>query len=98
MAFVYCVTATLPADLIDDYIAWLSDGHVQAVLDGGAEAAWVTRLGDGRVESRYHFADRAAYDRYDAKVAPALRADGIARFGDRGVQFVRCFGQVVWTR
>lgn len=97
MAFVYCVTATLPVDLIDDYIAWLSDGHVQAVLDGGAEAAWVIRLGDGRVESRYHFADRAAYDRYDVNVAPALRADGIARFGDRGVQFERCFGQVMWT-
>lgn len=59
-------------------LTWLSDGHVQAVLDGGADRAWITRLSDGRFESRSHFADRATYERYDATVAPDLRANGVA--------------------
>lgn len=94
MPFVYSVIATLPPTLIDEYVAWLADGHVQAVIDGGAQHAWVIRLEDGRIESRYHFADRAAYDRYNLTTAPALRADGIARFGGRGVGFERHFGAV----
>jgi hypothetical protein len=95
MPLVYIVVATLPPELVDTYVAWLADGHVQAVVEGGATYAWVTRLDDHRVESRYHFSDQAAYDRYDQVTAPALRADGIERFGGRGVVFERAFGHCV---
>lgn len=94
---VYTVIATVPPAVADDYVAWLLDGHVQAVVDGGAAHATVTRL-DGapvRVESRYVFETAADFARYEATVAPALRADGIARFVDpHGVTFTRWTGRL----
>lgn len=94
---VYTVTATVPAAVADAYVAWLLDGHVQAVVAGGAQHATVTRL-DGdpiRVESRYVFATPADFARYEAEVAPGLRADGVARFVDpHGVSFTRWTGRL----
>lgn len=94
---VYTVIATVPPAVLDDYVDWLLDGHVQAVVAGGAEQATVTRI-DGdpvRIESRYIFRDQAAFARYEAEVAPALRADGIARFVEpHGATFTRWTGRL----
>lgn len=92
---IYSVTATLPADVVEAYLDWLLAGHVAAVLAGGAEHAWVTHQeGDPpRVESRYRFASRSDLDHYLETVAPALRAEGIARFVEpHGVVFTREIG------
>ncbi len=99
---IYAVTATLPdTSTLDTYVRWLLDGHVQAVVDGGASEAAVTRLhpdetGALRVESRYVFPDQAAFEQYERDHAPALRADGVARFGKTpGVTFSRWTGDLV---
>ncbi|MCA9310538.1 MAG: DUF4286 family protein [Phycisphaerales bacterium] len=87
---------------LETYVAWLTEGgHVQAVLDGGAAHATVTRLHPGpdgalKVESRYLFASHSDFDRYEREHAPALRADGVARFGNTpGVSFSRWTGDLV---
>ncbi len=97
---IYAVTATVPASVQEAYLTWLLDGHVAAVLAGGALQAWVTRL-DGdppRVESRYRFANRAALDHYLVHTAPGLRAEGSARFVEpHGVVFTREIGILAWA-
>jgi hypothetical protein len=98
----YVVTATLPdGATLERYVSWLCAGHVQAVLAGGAERAEVVHLeGVGeplRVQTRYVFPSRGAYDRYIAEHAPGLRADGQRLFGPgTGVSFERSVGKVVW--
>jgi len=99
----YTVTATLPDEpTARRYIAWLEDGHVDAVIAGGAHSAMIVRLldepapGPIRVETRYIFATRELFDRYLAEHAPALRQEGLALFGPgSGVSFSRTVGRVV---
>jgi len=99
----YTVTATLPDEAIaTSYIRWLEDGHVDAVVDGGAHSGMIVRLDQDspddpiRVQTVYLFPTRAAYDRYVLETAPALREDGIKRFGAvEGVSFSRTIGAVV---
>jgi len=96
----YTVTATLPDEATTSaYVAWLLDGHIQGVVEGGAETAEVSRLTEPakpiRVESRYVFSDRRAYERYVAETAPRLRAEGIKKFGPQtGVTFERRIGEI----
>jgi hypothetical protein len=97
----YMVTATLPsAVMAEEYVAWLRDGHVAQVIAGGAKSAVVVRLdveaGElPRVMTQYLFASRAEFERYVREVAPALRADGVKRFGaERGVKFERAIGEI----
>ncbi len=95
----YTVTAILPDTPTRDlYEAWLLGGHVQQVLAGGAEAAQVVRLSEPplAVQSRYEFASEGAFERYLQDHAPALRADGLARFGSvSGVTFRREVGTIL---
>ena len=96
---LYAVTATLPDEAISrEYIAWLEGGHVDAVIDGGAHSAMIVRL-EGepvRIETQYIFPTRDVFVRYEQKHAPALRADGMQRFGSgRGVSFERRVGEIV---
>jgi len=96
----YTVTATLPDEqTAEEYIQWLNGGHIQAVLAGGAESAMVVRTDEPAtplfVETRYLFPTRDALTRYLQHAAPALRAEGLARFpAERGVRFSREVGTV----
>ncbi|MDX9912350.1 MAG: DUF4286 family protein [Phycisphaerales bacterium] len=100
-AISYTVIATFPdAALADEYVAWLEDGHVDAVIEGGAHSAMIVRLTEPaepvQVETRYAFRSRADFDRYVAHTAPALREDGLRKFGPgRGVRMERRIGSVV---
>lgn len=95
----YTVTATLPdAPTRDSYEGWLLSGHVQQVLAGGATRAEVVRLIEPplQVQSRYEFASEGEYEGYLRDHAPALRAEGIARFGGvPGVSFRREVGTIL---
>lgn len=91
---LYSVTAVLPDEAtLEAYLAWLRDGHIQAVLRAGAVSARSSRLiepaGAWAVESQYVFATRDDFDTYIRDHAPALRAQGLARFGAAGVRFSR---------
>lgn len=98
---MYTVTATLPdRPTAERYVDWLRDGHIDAVVAAGAHSAMIVRVTDPpdpiRVETRYVFPTREAFDDYLAYHAPALRADGAKRFGpETGVRFVRTVGEAV---
>lgn len=103
---LYAVTASLPDEpLRDEYVAWLTGGHVQDVIAAGAIEARVVVLdpeppsspGENatfRVESVYIFPTRQALETYFRDHAPRLRAQGVARFASRGVTFQRRIGRV----
>lgn len=98
---VYSVTAVLPsAEIARQYARWLVEGHVQAVIAGGARTAKVTAWDpEGsawKVEAVYEFADRGALDRYVREFAPGLRAEGLAKWGGvEGIRFERRIGERV---
>lgn len=106
---LYAVIATLPSEeLAREYLAWLEDGHVDKVIEGGAHSAMIVRLvrraggvDDGlppdarQVMTQYIFATRELFDRYEQVYAPPLREDGRNRFGaSRGVSMSRMIGEV----
>lgn len=97
----YSVTATLPdRHAADRYLRWLTEGHVQEVLKGGAHDARVVELESDhavQVETTYLFPDRSTYETYVREHAPRLRADGLRRFGEQpGVSFTRRQGSVIF--
>lgn len=104
---LYAVTATLPSEaMAREYLLWLEDGHVDKVVEGGAHSAMIVRLtrreDDGlpadarQIMTVYIFPTRELFDRYELQYAPALRADGRAKFGpERGVSMTRTLGELV---
>ena len=97
----YTVTAELPStEIRRAYLDWLGQGHVDDVIRGGALAGSIVRIDDPsepiRVETRYLFAGRDDLEVYLRDHAPALRADGLARFGpETGVRFSRTVGELI---
>lgn len=90
MTVVYEVNIDLDATVRDAYLAWL-DGHVAEILAlpgfTGARVFEVTEPAPqgGRVAlcMQFRLVDGAALEAYLREHAPRLRADGLARFGDR---------------
>lgn len=97
MTFAYSVRTTFDnAAVAAEYVAWLRDGHLADVIKGGALEAMLVQLGPLEVESRYLFADEAAFATYEKVHAPALRAEGLAKFpASRGVKMARAQGEVL---
>ncbi len=98
----YTVRATFPDGAMRrEWVAWLEDGHVDAVIAGGAHSAMIvmleSELGERpRGEVHYVFSTREVFDRYVREFAPALRADGLKRFPpERGVVYERTIGEIV---
>jgi hypothetical protein len=97
----YTVSATfLDVQTRDEFIRWLLEGHVSDVVRGGASSGTVISIAEPdspiRIECRYLFPGREAYDRYVSEHAPALRAEGLAKFPpERGVALTRTVGEVI---
>lgn len=100
-AVAYTVTATFPDQATAGrYLAWLEDGHVDAVIRHGAHSGMIIRIEDPsepiRVETRYIFPTRQTFETYLRDGAPALRAEGVRLFPPgSGVSFERRTGSVV---
>jgi hypothetical protein len=85
---------TLP----EQWLEWLCGGHLQEVLDAGAQRAEVVRIDDPlpTFEVRYEFPSREAFESYEKRHAPRLRREGLARFpAEAGVRYQRTTGEVV---
>jgi hypothetical protein len=92
----YTVTASFSdAALAENWLRWLREGHVAAVLAGGAARAEIVALDDPALcyEVRYHFPSREAYERYERDFAPRLRAEGLRLF-PTGIRYSRSVGAV----
>jgi hypothetical protein len=101
----YWVTATFADEgTRDEFVAWLRGaaggaGHLGEVVAAGAMRGRILlprgSPGTWQARAEYVFASWEAFDRYVREQAPRLRADGMARFGHRGVSFAREEWEVV---
>ena len=99
----YTVHATFPDQAtMDEWVAWLEDGHVDQVIAHGAHAATIVKFDREkptdplRAEVRYIFSTRENYDKYIREFASAMRADGLKRFSpERRIVFQRTVGVIV---
>lgn len=86
---VYEVNLRVAPDVLAAYRVWLGDHIAEILALGGFVAATVFADdapdpdGWARLVVYYTLENRDALDRYLAHDAPRLRADGVARFGDR---------------
>ena len=84
-----------------EWVAWLTDeGHMFEVLKGGAVSASLLRIdtgdaGPATYDVSYVFPSRAAFQRYEAEVAPTLKAEGIAKFAGKPLKYSRSTGDIV---
>jgi hypothetical protein len=104
----YTVTATLSSkDHLEDYLAWLSEGHIQAVVNAGGLTGEYNVLnqeegtdnGMVQVASIYTFPNLEALNGYFNGVAAVLRQEGITRFVEtkKVVKFDRFVGTIMKT-
>lgn len=99
--YAYVVRCELKtAEALDAYLAWLRDPHVADVRAAGAEAAEIVVFDrvEGQLwalETRYVFASREAFERYEREGAPKLRQEGLevaAKLG--GIAIARRTGRI----
>jgi hypothetical protein len=102
----YSVIISLPtAGLAEEYAAWLKNGHIDAVIRGGASSGELVVLDPDqapsgkepmvRLMAQYVFPSREVFDQYVRVHAPALRAEGLAKFGpSTGVTYQRLVGEI----
>jgi hypothetical protein len=103
MSLAYTVIAMFADERTrDEYVAWLEDGHVDAVIAAGAHSAAIVRLDRERagdaivIEVRYVFSTREVLEKYLKEAAPSLRAEGLKRFPpERGVALSRTTGTIL---
>jgi len=80
------------------WLGWLRGQHVRDVCTAGAIGAEIVQL-DGtpmRLEVRYLFASRDAFETYEREHAPRLCREGLARIPpEGGVRMTRTLGEIV---
>jgi hypothetical protein len=73
---IYEITATIFAELIEDYERYMREIHIPDLLDTGYFVkAYFTRSGENRYRIYYHAHNQKALDEYLEKEAPHLRED-----------------------
>jgi len=97
-AIAYTVAATFPdPEIADAWLRWLRDGHIAAVLTGGATSAEIVALDAPPLayEVHYRFPSREVFDCYEKDHAPRLRAEGLRLFPlERGISYRRSVGVI----
>lgn len=101
----YTVIANVKTEHLEEYLNWLRNGHVQALIDeGGALSGEVVQLdsspeGVSRVASNYIFPSRGVLDSYaGSEVAARLRGEGVSMFVDtkKVESFERLVGPIIF--
>jgi quinol monooxygenase YgiN len=90
---IYEVNLTVNREIVEAYMEWLKP-HIEQILkfEGFMEAHLYKRRSEDEGSSdtsriyftvQYHLKDRPSLDAYLKDHAPAMRTDGIKRFGDK---------------
>lgn len=89
------------AETSQRWVAWMYDEHVEAVLEAGALSCELVQVEAEALvfEARYLFADKTAFQRYEAEQAPRLRQAGLAKFPvESGVRYERRQATVIFMQ
>ena len=96
---IYEITATVRADLIENYEKYMRERHIPDLLATGFfSGAKLAFAAENRYRIQYEARDREALDEYLNTQAARLRADFLAHFPE-GVELTRENWEVVqiWT-
>jgi hypothetical protein len=92
--FIYNVTIKIDASIHDQWVSWMKEEHIPAVMNTGCFEKFVfvrileTDESEGPTYAvQYHALSRAQYNRYIELHAPRLRKEGIDRWGERFIAF-----------
>jgi len=86
---IYEITATVRADLGEEYEKYMLERHIPDLLETGFfSGAKMARSGANRYRIQYEAHDQKALDEYFATEATRLRADFLAHF-PQGVEVSR---------
>jgi hypothetical protein len=92
--FIYNVTIKIDASIHDQWLNWMKEDHIPAVMDTGCFEKFVfvrileTDESEGPTYAvQYHALSRAQYNRYIELHAPRLRKEGTGRWGERFIAF-----------
>ena len=94
--FSYTVRCTFTdPTVVQSWLKWLLDEHIQDVIDAGALSGEIFRMDDSETyEIRYRFASKEAFTVYENDHAPRLRAEGLAKFPlELGLEYSRSTGE-----
>jgi hypothetical protein len=100
---IYQVEVTVPADLVEQWLDYMTSHHIDDVVNTGMFVdSELHRLTDPAPEGhtvfrvRYTCESKDKLTRYRTEFAPALMADHTRIFGDR-VSAMRTVTEQVWT-
>lgn len=86
-------------EVAGQWVEWMRGEHLADVCAAGATEAMLVRLdveGPLTFEARYLFDSPEAFEAYERDRAPALRAEGLARFPpERGLRYARSVAEVL---
>ncbi len=86
---IYEITATVRADLVEEYEKYMIERHIPDLLETGFfGGARFTRAGENRYRIQYEAYDQNALDEYLNSEAARLRADFLAHFSE-GIELSR---------
>ena len=94
--FSYTVRCSFSdVNIVDLWLDWLKDEHIQEVIDCGATSAEVFQMDDSQTyEIRYRFASKTAFTKYEQEHAPRLRKEGLSKFPlELGLEYSRNTGE-----
>ena len=97
---IYEITATVRADLIEEYEKYMRKRHIPDLLATGFfGGARIARAGENRYRIQYEAYNQKALDEYLEMEAARLRADFLAHFAE-GVEVSRENWEVlqIWKR
>ena len=92
--------------VVQDWLDWLRNGHIQDVIDGGAQSGEIFEMdlasensdASRQFEIRYRFLDRATFEDYERNTASGLREEGLQKFPlELGMRYERSIGQSEWA-
>ncbi len=98
MAFAYDVRIEIEdRAVLDAFVAWLRERHIADVCAAGASSGELVVLdAPNTILVRYRFASREAFEDYESRHAPRLRAEGLAQLAGAPAVFTRSTGRIVF--
>lgn len=92
--YLYNVTINLDDSIHDEWMDWMTKKHLADVMATGCFVAHRILKVLSEIENngttysvQYYFNEMADYERYQEKYAPALRAEGQKKFGEKMLAF-----------
>ena len=90
---IYNVTVSVDKEVQSDWISWMLDEHLRDMLGTGcflgftlSELHTDDQMGP-TYTVQYELASRSDLERYERQFAPAMRAQGKQKFGDKALAF-----------